>query len=297
MSRGHRGRDADRSTSSHVEVLPAMGDPRVASALEAYLAELEAGRRPSRDELLEDNPEIAGALAGCLEILELVHSAAGAASSDGPLPQLKDALPPDTILGEYRLAREIGRGGMGIVYEAEQVSLGRRVALKVLSGTARRLDPHQLQRFRVETQAVNSPSPHHPHIVPISRRRQRGARPTTTRWQYIDGPTLQEAIHQRRRARLVRRRRAGGWVVLVRDRRRRRRLRRRRAERGPRPGLKPATEGPRFRRRSSRRRGRAHTEDEAHSWRWRGWPSRRRRPSTTRTRWESFIATSSPPTS
>ena len=53
---------------------------------------------------------------------------------------------------------------MGIVYEAEQVSLGRRVALKALSGTAA-LDPLKLQRFRVETQAVAQLN--HPHIVPI----------------------------------------------------------------------------------------------------------------------------------
>jgi serine/threonine protein kinase len=171
-----------------------MDDPRVVSALEAYLVELEAGRRPSREELLEGNPEIAGALAGCLEILEFVHSAAEAASPDGPLPQLKDALPPDTILGEYRLAREIGRGGMGIVYEAEQVSLGRRVALKVLSGTAA-LDPLKLQRFRVETQAVAQL--HHPHIVPIfAVGSEHGAHYYAM--QYIEGPTLEEVIHQQR---------------------------------------------------------------------------------------------------
>ena len=111
------------------------------------------------------HPEIAGALADCLDIVEFVHSAAGSRLLEiARTCRPKDALPPDTVLGEYRLVREIGRGGMGIVYEAEQVSLGRRVALKVLSGTAA-LDPLKLQRFRVETQAVAQL--HHPHIVPI----------------------------------------------------------------------------------------------------------------------------------
>ena len=84
---------------------------------------------------------------------------------------------------------------MGIVYEAEQVSLGRRVALKVLSGTAA-LDPLKLQRFRVETQAVAQL--HHPHIVPIfAVGSERGAHYYAM--QFIDGPTLQEVIHQHRR--------------------------------------------------------------------------------------------------
>jgi eukaryotic-like serine/threonine-protein kinase len=195
MSLDHRGRKADPATFIPADLISSQDDPKVASALAAYLSELEAGRRPSREELLECNPEIADALADCLDVLEFVHSAAGQESSNGPLPHPKDTLPPDTILGEYRLVREIGRGGMGIVYEAEQVSLGRRVALKVLSGAAA-LDPLKLQRFRIETQAVAQL--HHPHIVPIfAIGGERGTQYYAM--QYIEGPTLAEVIHQQRR--------------------------------------------------------------------------------------------------
>ncbi|MFO0956315.1 MAG: protein kinase [Isosphaeraceae bacterium] len=67
-------------------------------------------------------------------------------------------------LGDFRILRELGRGGMGIVYEAIQVSLGRRVALKMLPSAAT-LDPRQLQRFRIEAQSAASL--HHPGIVPV----------------------------------------------------------------------------------------------------------------------------------
>jgi hypothetical protein len=67
-------------------------------------------------------------------------------------------------LGDFRLLREIGRGGMGVVYEAEQLSLGRRVALKVLPFAAV-LDPRQLRRFKSEAQAAALLK--HPHIVSV----------------------------------------------------------------------------------------------------------------------------------
>src|SRR5262249_19957828 len=67
-------------------------------------------------------------------------------------------------LGGYRVLREIGRGGMGVVYEAEHVALRRRVALKVLPpGLAR--DPARLERFRREARAAARL--HHTHIVPL----------------------------------------------------------------------------------------------------------------------------------
>ena len=64
--------------------------------------------------------------------------------------------PPD-VLGDFRLGREIGRGGIGSVYEATQISLGRRVAVKVLP-PASLLDRRQLRRFEIEAQAAAAAS-------------------------------------------------------------------------------------------------------------------------------------------
>ena len=67
-------------------------------------------------------------------------------------------------LGDFRVLRVVGRGGMGVVYEAEQVSLGRRVALKVMAGH-RLNDPSQLARFAREAKAAARL--HHTNIVPV----------------------------------------------------------------------------------------------------------------------------------
>ncbi|MBM4070337.1 MAG: serine/threonine protein kinase, partial [Planctomycetes bacterium] len=94
------------------------------------------------------------------------------------------------LLGDFRIIREVGRGGMGVVYEAEQVSLNRRVALKVLPFAAT-LDPRQLQRFKNEAQAAAQL--HHTNMVPVHYVGcERGTH--FYAMQFIDGVTLAAAI-------------------------------------------------------------------------------------------------------
>jgi len=97
-------------------------------------------------------------------------------------------------LGDFRIVREIGRGGMGVVYEAQQVSLKRRVALKVLPFAAV-LDPRQLQRFQNEAQTAACL--HHTNIVPVHAvGSERGVH--FYAMQYIDGLSLAQVIEDLR---------------------------------------------------------------------------------------------------
>src|SRR5687767_1602701 len=115
-------------------------DPRVIEAVEEYLSALETGQRPDLQTFLQRHAEIAGPLGECLAGLQMVHAATPSLHVDRAAAPLQGE-----PLGDFRLIREIGRGGMGVVYEAMQLSLGRRVALKVLPFAAA-LDPRQLQR-------------------------------------------------------------------------------------------------------------------------------------------------------
>src|SRR5579864_510415 len=154
-------------TSPTDEPLDLPDDSRLMEAVQDYLAQLESGRRPNRSEYVRKYADVAQSLVACLEGLELVYGSANKASVSGAttahdldVAGLALAGP----LGDFLIEREIGRGGMGVVYEARQVSLGRRVALKVLP-LAAALDSRQLQRFKNEAQAAAHL--HHPNIVPV----------------------------------------------------------------------------------------------------------------------------------
>ncbi len=178
---------------------PQLEDPRVLQAVEEYLAAHQAGCGPERHEFLARYPEIAAILADCLDGLDFIQGAAPLLHESVPIPAEMSAagdVQPEAPLGDYRLVREIGRGGMGVVYEAVQISLGRRVALKVLPFTAT-LDAKQLQRFKNEAQAAAHL--HHQNIVPVyGVGCERGVHYYAM--QFIDGQTLADLIHELRRA-------------------------------------------------------------------------------------------------
>jgi eukaryotic-like serine/threonine-protein kinase len=180
--------------------LKALDDPRVSQAVQSYLALIEAGERPDRQAFVAQHAEIAAVLTECLDGLEFVQGVlkdvgpAGIRSSG--LDQVAMSIEPDVPLGDFRIVREVGRGGMGVVYEAIQLSLGRRVAIKVLPFAAA-LDPRQLQRFKNE--AVAAANLHHTHIVPVhGLGYDRGVHYFAM--QFIEGHTLEAVIADLRKA-------------------------------------------------------------------------------------------------
>jgi hypothetical protein len=130
-------------------------DPRLLAAVQEYLAAVEAGRPVTRRDFLARYPEIADELSQCLDGLAFVQAAAGEIPGAPPKPRRRSDIDPSMAqpIGDFQLVQEIGHGGMGTVYEAIQLSLGRRVAVKVLPMAAA-LDARHLERFHLEAQAA-----------------------------------------------------------------------------------------------------------------------------------------------
>src|SRR5713226_9008772 len=97
-------------------------------------------------------------------------------------------------LGDFEIIREIGRGGMGVVYDARQMSLNRKVALKVLSGGLG-LTPKAVQRFHREAEAAAKL--HHTNIVPVYATGEQDGTHFYA-MELIDGPSLDHVIRRLR---------------------------------------------------------------------------------------------------
>lgn len=196
MSDAHQRKPEDGSESPRRPAGPIPDDPRLFQAVQEYLQQLEQGKRPDRREWLARYPDLTDALNECLDGLDFMHhAAASVGSSPRPTAEPGPALESSTPIGDFQIVREIGRGGMGIVYEATQLSLGRRVALKVLP-LAASFDAKYLQRFRQEAQAAAQL--HHSSIVPVyAVGCERGIHYYAM--QLIDGQSLDRVLQQLRR--------------------------------------------------------------------------------------------------
>jgi serine/threonine protein kinase len=177
-------------------------EERLEEVLLVYVEALQAGREPDRGQLLAAHPDLRSDLEAFFashdEVERLaapLRQAPGECPFGPLLPPSSDATPDIGQLGDYRLLREIGRGGMGVVYEAEQISLRRRVALKVLP-FASAIDPRQLQRFKNE--ALAAAHLRHENIVTVHAVGcERGVHYYAM--QFIEGQSLAALIAELRR--------------------------------------------------------------------------------------------------
>ena len=166
------------------------------SSLESLLGEVAGeffdrmanGERPEIDEYVNRYPELADQIRGAFPALQVVGDSRTESNGLGT----EDNLNGQKTLGDFRILRELGRGGMGVVYEAEQLSMGRKVALKVLPFTALAQEK-SVQRFRNEVRAAGALN--HPNIVPIHFvGEERGVH--FFAMQLIRGQTMAEVIMQ-----------------------------------------------------------------------------------------------------
>ncbi|HEV3260018.1 MAG TPA: serine/threonine-protein kinase, partial [Gemmataceae bacterium] len=158
---------------------------------EDFAARYRRGERPSLQEYIDRHPNQADAIRELLPAMVEIE-------------QVKEDIrfeaqpaPPIHQMGDYHILRELGRGGMGVVYEAEQVSLGRRVALKLLPQRML-LDARQKRRFEREARAAAKL--HHTNIVPVFGVGEHEGMPYYV-MQFIQGLGLDEVVKELKKLR------------------------------------------------------------------------------------------------
>jgi serine/threonine protein kinase len=190
------------TSNAHISLADSTLTRRVAELVER----LQAGEEVDLKAFCSDSPEQFEQLEMLLPTLQAVvdleqslagHSVEEKAPTISPPPGTGEGLGEGAsaatgLLGDFRILREIGRGGMGVVYEAEQISLGRHVALKVLPFAAM-LDRQQLARFKNEARAAATLK--HPNIVSVySIGCERGVH--FFAMELIEGQSLAQVVEQ-----------------------------------------------------------------------------------------------------
>ncbi len=184
---------------SCLEVLPvtdeaAVQDP-IDALIEEYASKLRSGSAPPLEEFASSHPNEADELRDLLPTVVAMEEVrrrrqSGANSIAAKIPER---------IGDFQIVREIGRGGMGIVYEAQERTLKRRVALKILPGRGT-MDALRLQRFQREAQAAAQL--HHTNIVPVFGSGEEDGLHYFV-MQYIEGRSLHQIVEDSKKAALA----------------------------------------------------------------------------------------------
>jgi WD40 repeat protein/serine/threonine protein kinase len=170
---------------------------RLDQLAEEFADRYRRGERPSLAEYTDRYPDLAEEIRELFPALVEVAQVEEDRCVEPTGPRAKPGPAPPPRVGDYRILREVGRGGMGVVYEAEQVSLGRRVALKVLPRNTVS-DGSKVERFRREARAAARL--HHTNIVPVFEVGQDGDA-VYYAMQFIQGLGLDLVVDELRRLR------------------------------------------------------------------------------------------------
>lgn len=181
----------DNTQSIGTDIIDSHSTPTLEAVIEDFLEKHRKGERPDMEQFISRYPALEEDIRDTLPALLMLEKVDLREDSlTNNLPDNAEESLSDIQIGDYRIVRELGRGGMGVVYEAEQISLGRRVALKVLPSQSLS-DEIRVSRFQREAQAAARL--HHTNIVPVFEVGQEGEH-TFYAMQYIEGRSLDTVI-------------------------------------------------------------------------------------------------------
>jgi serine/threonine protein kinase len=177
----------DSSFPQQLDALPLDLQERLGDFLEQYADSVERGEPISHVSWVQEFPQLQAYIERMMLDIDALCKISSERKPHSGVAFAPSSVTQGSVLGDFEILQELGRGGMGVVYLAQQRSLQRRVALKMLPFAAI-LDSNQIARFHTEAQAAASL--HHPNIVPVySVGCERGVHYYSM--QYIDGQTVE----------------------------------------------------------------------------------------------------------